>query len=712
MPEKCNLIFEIFRSYLKIVEMRMGICYNTGSGVEKISTKEGRNMRKKQNKKEVQAVTIKEKIKKIIIKMLAVSLAVTGIASCVLNYSTLKRAMEDSMIATAEVSAQYINYQLKATMNSVEVIGSIARLTSDEYTIAQKQSLLDSYRDHFGWITLSVVDKNGIGYDSSYNVSDREYFKKAMNGETVFSDPIYSKGVGNLIVIAAAPLWEDGEYDGKIAGVVLAGIDAKMLSNSLENLDVSKNAGIYMINSEGTEIADQNFAMVEMEWNTTKEAENDGSLKKLAALEKKMMDGETAFGEYWYNGQLKIMGFAPVGINGWSLTITAPITDFMSGTFLCIVVTILMLVAAIVIGSRLANQFGTKIGDAVSVCAERLRLLAKGDLTTEVSVVDTDDETKILENSTREIVESQQIIVEDIRYLLGEMAEGNFDIRSKIGQESYVGTYMEILSSLRVLKKDLSDTLRSVIEASDQVDAGAEQLATAAQDLAEGATDQAGAVEELLATVSDVTGQVERTNEATEAANEKIKEIGESAVQSEQMMQELTQDMEMIEQTSAEINKIIGEIEEIASQTNLLSLNASIEAARAGEAGRGFAVVADQIGKLAEQSARSAVNTRHLIETAIAEIKKGSSATDQTAEHIEQMMKGLTEVVDAIQNVQESSESQTEAMEQMQIGMEQISTVVQNNSAAAEETSATSEELSAQAQALQMVVGKFKLEEK
>ena len=81
--------------------------------------------------------------------------------------------------------------------------------------------------------------------------------------------------------------------------------------------------------------------------------------------------------------------------------------------------------------------------------------------------------------------------------------------------------------------------------------------------------------------------------------------------------------MNRINETSQNIGNIISEIEDIASQTNLLSLNASIEAARAGDAGRGFAVVADQIRKLAEQSTQSAVDTRQLIEGSLCRSGRG-----------------------------------------------------------------------------------------
>lgn len=109
-------------------------------------------------------------------------------------------------------------------------------------------------------------------------------------------------------------------------------------------------------------------------------------------------------------------------------------------------------------------------------------------------------------------------------------------------------------------------------------------------------------------------------------------------------MNAVTEAMKRISDMSKQIETIIGQIEEIAEQTNLLALNASIEAARAGEAGKGFAVVASQIGKLADESAQSAVNTRELIMNSIQEIENGNQAVDVTFQTIISLVEGINEV--------------------------------------------------------------------
>lgn len=655
--------------------------------------------------------TIQKEIQKVMILLLTCSLALVGLITCILNYRSTISELESSMQVTAQVAAEQINYRLQKTMSLVEVMGTVPKLSSDTVTAAEKQELTEAYRDNYGWESADITDEKGTSIlGDGTDVSDRDYFKKAISGETAISDPMISKITGEQVIVVAAPLWKDGKQNSQTIGIIYITIGASDLSDVVKSIKISDHGSAYMLNSDGDTIAHENTDLVASASNTIKEAESDSSLKAIAKLEKKMTQEESGFGHYRYNGASKYMGYAPVGLNGWSLAVVAPVTDFIGSTIIGIVVTILLLIGAVMIGIYTARRTGTEIGGAVRLCSDRLKLLAEGDLTTAVPDIQTKNETKILADSTTEIVSKQQTIIGDIHYLLSEMAEGNFGVKSKIGENAYIGAYRDLYESMSRLKHKLAETLQGIVDAAAQVDAGSSQLAEGATELAQGATDQAAAVEEMSATVSDVTEQVEHTARATDEAHDKAKLVGQTAVESQNKMTELTEAMQRIEETSNEIKNIIGEIEDIASQTNLLSLNAAIEAARAGEAGKGFAVVADQIGRLAEQSAQSAVNTKKMIESAIAEVEKGSQITTETEEALAKVIEGLDAIVMTVADVRGASDRQSEAMLQIDKVVEQITGVVQTNSASAEESSATSEELSAQAQTLNGLVSQFTLE--
>ena len=356
--------------------------------------------------------------------------------------------------------------------------------------------------------------------------------------------------------------------------------------------------------------------------------------------------------------------------------------------------------SSIILGKKMAGD----IEKPMVALADRLQSFAQGDLVSEFPECNTEDEIAYMIRVAKEMADNLNLIITDAGELLGQMADGNYAIGTKI-EEKYVGQFGALKNAMRKMNRQMNSTLEQVEEAAKQVSAGAENLAQSAQSLAEGATDQAGSVEELTATITNITDSVTRTAGELQKTTQKAENYAKQADEGHTQMKSLMEEMDRINETSKKIQNIIADIEDIASQTNLLSLNAAIEAARAGDAGRGFAVVAEQIRKLAEQSAQSAVDTRSLIEGSLQEIENGNMAA--AADSLEQIVTGVKEIAADAKRLSEESKAQAQAMEQAEVGVNQISEVVQSNSASAEESSATSEELSAQAFSLNDLVGKF-----
>ncbi len=372
------------------------------------------------------------------------------------------------------------------------------------------------------------------------------------------------------------------------------------------------------------------------------------------------------------------------------------------------VVIIAIIVIAIIFALSLGKGIANSIDRPLNKIKERLSTFAKGDLTSPFPTVDTKDELAEMVGVTIEMGATLQFIIDDVKNILNEMSSANFVVVSE-DKSKYTGDFEDILTAMGQLKQQMVETLQSVSEASAQVNAGASNLADAAQSLAEGATDQAGAVEEMQATITTISDDIMVTANQAGDSYKQARTYADEAERSHREMQAMIEAMSRINNASQQVGNIISEIEDIASQTNLLSLNASIEAARAGEAGRGFAVVADQIRQLAEQSAKSADETRTLIETSLSAIADGSKAVDIVIASINRIVEGIELISKSSKSISEMANEQAEAMKQTELGVEQISEVVQSNSATAQEASATSEELSAQATALDSLISRFQL---
>jgi methyl-accepting chemotaxis protein len=369
--------------------------------------------------------------------------------------------------------------------------------------------------------------------------------------------------------------------------------------------------------------------------------------------------------------------------------------------FLCLV---LVAVIQVVIIIYVANRMLAPI----TAIKDNMLRFSQGDLDAKLWVAEDDSEIGQLAAAVNATKRRTGQIIGDISYMTGELASGDFTVRSQY-EEDYIGSYRPILDSLNALEEQQRSTLSRIGDAATQVSSGSAMVSQGSSGLAEGASSQANSIEELseaitrISTdidtnarrVADATALVQRTGGAVNAANEK--------------MTDMVNAMKRIGETSDQIANIIKTIDDIAFQTNILALNAAVEAARAGTAGKGFAVVADEVRSLASKSSEAAKTTADLISESTAAVHDGNLIANETASTLQGVVGNITEIVDTIQEIETASEQQATSVSQFASGVEQISGVVQENQANAEESAATSQELNRQAQMLKELVGQFHL---
>ena len=653
--------------------------------------------------------SIKSKILVSTILTVMISLLLVGGISCFLGYKGTQDALKNSMEEMAVVAAERVSYQLEDYKTIASETGAAARWSSLGNTLESKKALLQSKADAYGFKRYNLLDKNGISLIDGNDYSDRSYYKEAMKGNATVSEPLISAVTGEVTIIVAAPVWQNGEIGSSIGGVVYFVPQETFLNDIVSTLQISKGGSAYMLDANGNTIAHKDLEMVKNNYNTIQEAKTDSSLKKLAAIEADMISGKSGFGTYKYGGIKKLAAYAPVpDTNGWSIAVNAPLSDFTQTATMGVIITIILVLAAVLITTLISVRLAIGIGRPIQACSQRLKQLATGDLDTPVPDFKSNDEVGELVSSTKIIVDGLSAIVKDIDYLLGEMGKGNFIVKSRVS-ELYIGDFEPVLLSIRQIKNNLSDVLTKIHTSADEITAGASQVSDGAQSLAQGATEQASSVQELAATVHSISGSMQKTAEVSKATQNRAQEAGAQVAQSNEMMERLTEAMLEITDSSRQIGHIITTIEDIAFQTNILALNAAVEAARAGSAGKGFAVVADEVRNLASKSDQAAKATKELIENSIKSVERGSSLAGEVTEALQRTTEFAELAVADMINVANMVESAVTSVSQVTEGLDQISSVVQINSATSEESAAASEELSSQARLQYNLVSQFKL---
>lgn len=418
------------------------------------------------NTKEVRFKSLGTVITQRILMIVLGAALVLGIISSVLNYMSSMNILNNTMNQASTLAAGEVQGQLQKVMAIAYETGSIARLADADKSLEEKKSIIDQRVDTHGLLRGTILDGDGHDIFSGADDSSQAYYIESMAGNTFISDPVKDEVTGEYTVKITAPLWEGGIPNTRVIGVIVYIPRADYLRNIIKDIRVGESGSAYILNSAGDTIV-MSDKDVDGSENSQRQAQTDSSLKALAAIEKKMTQGEDGFGSYRYEGKVEILSYSPVpDTPGWSIAVVAEKSEFMGMFYLSLGLTAGIMVVITVLGFGVGRRLGKAIGDPLGKTVERLELLSHGDLTSEVPMIDQNNEIGRMLGSMGTTIGKLQKVVRQISYYLEELAGGNLTISV---DETYEGDFEKISHALREIAGALKNAMVAINENSGRV---------------------------------------------------------------------------------------------------------------------------------------------------------------------------------------------------------------------------------------------------
>ncbi len=543
-----------------------------------------------------------------------------------------------------------------------------------------------------------LTQSDGFTSEEGWDITGRGWYGCIETKQTVLTEPYVDSSTGKMILSAAAPVLDE---NGNVLGAVGMDISLDHMTNIMSGYKIGRKGYMLLLSENGIFLYHPQNDMIQKNIQDVNISENT-----IEAVE----SGKNEFLKYKSDGTTKYGFLQHAGDTGYIVLSSLPSSEYYATLIAMVLGLLLIFAAGIVLIAFSIRKSSASLTKPIMDLNQTAQQLAAGDLDVNLKVTSQDEIGELGESIQKTVARLKEYIVyiDETSEVLAQVADGNLNISLK---NDYVGEFQKIKTALLNISDSMNQVMLGINESSQHVSVGASELASASQILAEGAEQQAASIEQLTATTATVAEQVDNSRKEAEASAKATEQAAAIIEENQEKMKQMMEAMDKIQETSQQVVGIIQTIEDIASQTNLLSLNASIEAARAGEAGKGFAVVADEIGKLALESSEAANTTKELIGISMEEISKGNTIAGSAMESLKESVLAIGNVNKMIKVTAENAAVQAENMNQLRMGIEEIAHGIQDNSAASQETSATSEELASQAEMLNQMVQKFELNE-
>ena len=543
----------------------------------------------------------------------------------------------------------------------------------------------------------ALAQSDGFTSEEGWDITGRGWYGCIETKKTILTEPYVDSSTGKMILSAASPVYDDATGD--VLGAVGMDIALDHMTEIMSGYRIGRNGYMLLLSESGMFLYHPQSDMIQ---------KNIKDVDMSSNVVDAVMSNKNVFLKYKADGHTKYGSLQHAGDTGYIVLSSLPISEYYETLLMMIVTLVILFAVGIVLVAFSIKRSAASLTKPILELNHTAQQLAAGNLNVDIQIKSEDEIGQLGDSFQKTVSRLKEYIVyiDETAEVLSQIADGKLSVNLKI---EYVGEFQKIKTALLNISDSMNEVMIGINASSERVSVGAAELASASQILAEGAEEQAASIEQIAATTSTVADQVENSRAEAEASAKATAEAAVMIGQNQEKMKLMMDAMNKIQQTSQKVVGIIQTIEEIASQTNLLSLNASIEAARAGEAGRGFAVVADEIGKLALESSKAANTTKELIEISIEEINRGNTIAVSAMDSLKESVSVVGHVNEMIQETAENAAVQAENMKQLRVGIEEITSGIQDNSAASQETSATSEELASQAEILNKMVQKFEL---